>query len=131
MVGRKSAVVAALIVMGAIGVSALLNAGDSQSVKLKGIWPKQPLSPTAIFDDSFELSVKDGRIHVRCGSNFEGEVRRITYDKASDVLTLEDVAIDEPKSGLAHRVRVLIVAHRTTNKIPKGDILTFPTIPAP
>ncbi len=95
MIDRKFAfaIVSLLAVLGLI--CAISNAANE--VPLKGKWPRQPFQPTAIFDADFELSVKDGRIHIRCGDQLDAEVKRITYDKVSDVLTLDDIALEEGK----------------------------------
>jgi hypothetical protein len=109
MMNRKFAFVAVSL-LAVVGVICAISKAANE-VPLKGKWPHQPFQPTAIFDGDFELSVKDGRIHIRCGDQLDGEVRRVSYDKASDVLTLEDIALEEGKKTPILHPRVQILVH--------------------
>jgi len=121
MIGRKAGIVAIVSLAIVVGAVYGFGAGDrSGGVPLKGKWPREPFNPTAIFDDSFELSVKDGRIHMRCGKLLDGEVRRIVYDKASDLLTLEDIATKDGKDTPIYNSKVVVVVHPNRSTIPKS-----------
>ena len=109
MINRKFAF-GAVSLLGAVGVICAISRAENE-VPLKGQWPHQLFQPTAIFDGDFKLSVKDGRIHIRCGDQIDGEVKRVSYDKASDVLTLDDIALEDGKKTPILHPRVQILVH--------------------
>jgi hypothetical protein len=120
MIGRKLVIVAALALMSAVGLAGWLSGEDSTSVPLKGKWPKQGFRPAAIFDDTFEFTVVGGRIRFRCGDTLDGEARRIAYDKTTDVLTLEDVALEEGRKSPVLRSSIQVIVHPSRSRLRKS-----------
>jgi hypothetical protein len=123
MIQRKSVIVAIVLLTSIIGVAEWLGGGERpKSVPLKGKWPSQGLNPIAIFDDDFELSVKNGRVHFTHGNNIDFEATRIFYDRASDLLTLEGLAIEEGKDTPVMSPKVVIVVHPHRQQGPRKTL---------